>query len=64
MSLGVAQEGSGNRVSAHQGTCLQANSKQEVTLLIQWEFQTVLPMPPKHHHHQSEQPEEIQTQNT
>ena len=51
-------------VSAQQGTCLQANSKQEVILPIQWGFQTVLPMATKHHHHQSEQPEEIQTQNT
>lgn len=44
MSLGVVEEGSGNRVSAQQGNCLQANSKQKVTLPIQWEFQAVLPM--------------------
>lgn len=44
MSLGVAEEASGNRVSAQQGNCLQANYKQKVTLPIQWEFQAVLPM--------------------
>ena len=50
---GLCRKGLATLFLHNRGICFQVNSKQDVTLPIQWGFQTAPPMATGQQHHQS-----------